>query len=118
MTNNKETKCNGYEAMFTFLSDEDFTQHINDCEACAKEHAKMQKISELINEAKPYIKEKQRQKVLYKKVAAFFVIAFASLSFPLYMAGVNTYDNLVAINSLSVEEMGLPVDEYGFLYVE
>ena len=114
---NKKT-CNGYEAMFTFLNDEDFQKHLEVCKECANEHAKMQRISELIQDAKPYIKEKQQKKRILKTAAAFFVIAFATLSFPAYMAGVNVYDNLVAQNSMTAQELGLPVDEYGFLYVE
>lgn len=114
---NKKT-CNGYEAMYTFLNEKDFSQHLKVCEDCAKEHAKMQRVSELIQEAKPYIKEKQKRNRLLKSVAAVFVVAFATLSIPLYMAGVNVYDDLVAQNTLTAQEMGLPVDEYGFLYVE
>ena len=61
MKENKTTNCNGYEAMFTFLSEEDFQKHLETCEECAAEHAKMQRVSELIQEVKPYIKEKKKQ---------------------------------------------------------
>ncbi len=118
MNKKQEKTCNGYEAMFTFLSEEDFQKHLRECESCSKEHEKMQKISALIQEAKPYIKEKQKQSKIVKSVAACFVIAFATLSIPIYMAGVNVYDNLVAQNALTAQELGLPVDEYGLLYVE
>ncbi len=114
---NKKT-CNGYEAMYTFLSEEAFNEHLKVCEECAKEHARMQRVSELIQEAKPYIKEKQKRRTILKSAAAFFVVAFATLSIPLCMTGVNVYDDLVAQNSLTAQELGLPVDEYGFLYVE
>ena len=69
---NKKT-CNGYEAMYTFLSDEDFSEHLKVCEECAKEHAKMQRVSDLIQEAKPYIKEKQKRRTILKSAAAVFV---------------------------------------------
>ena len=114
---NKKT-CNGYEAMYTFLNDEDFSAHLEVCEECAKEHARMQRVSELIQEAKPYIKEKQKQGKILKTAAAVFVVAFTTLSIPLCMTGVNMYDNIVAQNTLTAQEMGFPVDEYGFLYVE
>ena len=114
---NKKT-CNGYEAMYTFLSEEAFNEHLKVCEECAKEHARMQRVSELIQEAKPYIKEKQKRRTILKSAAVFFVVAFATLSIPLCMTGVNVYDDLVAQNSLTAQELGLPVDEYGFLYVE
>ena len=118
MNKKQEKTCNGYEAMFTFLSEEDFQKHLRECESCAKEHEKMQKISALIQEAKPYIKEKQKQNRILKSAAAFFVVAFAALSIPVYMAGANMYDNLVAQNTLTAQELGFPVDEYGLLYVE
>ena len=114
---NKKT-CNGYEAMYTFLSEEAFNEHLKVCEECAKEHARMQRVSELIQEVKPYIKEKQKRRTILKSAAAFFVVAFATLSIPLCMTRVNVYDDLVAQNSLTAQELGLPVDEYGFLYVE
>lgn len=119
MNNKKQKTCNGYEAMYTFLNEEEFQKHIQVCEECAREHAKMQRVSELIQEAKPYItQERQKKTRILRTAAAFFVIAFATLSFPAYMAGVDVYDNLVAQNTLTVQEMGLPVDEYGFLCLE
>ena len=114
---NKKT-CNGYEAMYTFLSEEAFNEHLKVCEECAKEHARMQRVSELIQEAKPYIKEQQKKRTILKSVAAVFIVAFATLSIPLCMTGVNVYDDLVAQNTLTAQELGFPVDEYGFLYVE
>lgn len=114
---NKKT-CNGYEAMYTFLNEDDFNKHLQVCEQCAKEHEKMQRVSELIQEAKPYINAIQGKNRVLKNTAAFFVIAFAALSIPAYMTGVDVYDNMIAQNTPTVQELGLPVDEYGLLYVE
>lgn len=118
MDNENKNNCNGYEAMYTFLNEEDFNSHLEVCEECAKEHARMQKVSGLIQEAKPYIKEKKKQVKVLVTAAAFFVAVFATLSVPLCMVGVDVYDNMVAQNTMDVSELGLPVDEYGFLYVE
>ncbi len=115
-----EKKCNGYESMYTFLSEEDFQKHLETCEECQKEHEKMQKVSALIQEAKPYIKEKKKQSRILQAACAAFLVVFATLSVPLYTVGTNLYEDVVAMNeanSLTVEEMGLPVDEYGFLYI-
>lgn len=111
-------KCNGYEAMFTFLSDEDFLAHIKECEDCAKEHARMQQVTALIKEAKPYIQRKKRNVRILVMAATFFTAVFATLSVPLCMVGVDVYDNYVTTKTVEVEEMGLPVDEYGLLYLE
>lgn len=111
-------QCNGYEAMYTFLNDEDFERHLKECPQCAKEHEKMQKVSDLIQEAKTYIKQKRKNTRVLVSAAAFFVAVFATLSVPLCMVGIDAYDNLVAQNTMDVQELGLPVDEYGFLYIE
>ena len=118
MKENNTTNCNGYEAMFTFLSDEDFQKHLETCEECAAEHAKMQRVSELIQEAKPYIKQKKKQWRVLATAAVFCAAVFATLSVPLCMVGVDVYDNVVAQNTYDAQELGLPVDEYGFLYIE
>ena len=115
---NQNKNCNGYEAMFTFLNEEDFNHHLEVCEECAKEHARMQKVSDLIQEAKPYIKEKKKQARILVTAAAFFVAVFATLSVQLCMVGVDVYDNLVDQNTYDVQVLGLHVDEYGFLYIE
>lgn len=115
-----EKKCNGYESMYTFLSEEDFLKHIESCEECKKEHEKMQKVSALINEAKPYIKRQKKQSGIIRAACAVFVILFATLSLPIFTLGTNVYNDVIAQNqsdAMTVEEMGLPVDEYGFLYI-
>ena len=53
-------KCSKYEAYFTFASEEDFQKHLEECEDCRKEHEKMQKISSLVQEVKPYYKKKRQ----------------------------------------------------------
>ena len=118
MDKNEKQNCNGYEAMFTFLSDEDFNAHLEVCEECAKEHERMQKVSALIQEAKPYIKRKRKTARVLVIAAAFFMAVFTTLGVPLCMVGVDVYDNMVTQNAVDNQDMGLPVDEYGLLYIE
>ncbi len=109
--------CNGYESMFTFLREEDFLSHLEECESCRLEHEKMNRVSELVTEAKPYLlKQEQRRKNHLKTACAVFALLVAG-SFVQFFVNNNTNDKL-AMNSLSIEEMGLPVDEYGFLMVD
>ena len=57
-----ENNCNKYEAYFIFKSDEDFLNHVANCPDCQVEHEKMQKVSSLISEVRPYfLAEKQRK---------------------------------------------------------
>lgn len=118
MNENERKNCNGYEAMFTFLNEEDFKAHLEVCEECKKEHERMQKVSALIQEAKPYIKNKHRTARILVIAASFFLAVFATLGVPLCMVGVDVYDNMVSQNNMDIQDMGLPVDEYGLLYIE
>ena len=111
-----EKKCNGYESMYTFLSEDDFLKHLENCEECKAEHERMQKVSSLIQEAKPYIIEKRNRSKVLKAACAIFIIFFSTLSIPLYTVGTHMYEDVMA-SSMTAEEMGLPVDEYGFLYI-
>ncbi|MBS4759180.1 MAG: hypothetical protein KHX03_00595 [Clostridium sp.] len=110
--------CNGYESSYMFLNDTDFHQHLKECESCRKEHEKLEKVSALIKEAKPYIKAKQKRNKILKAVCALALLCFTSFSIPLMMNADKIYDDIIAMNSPTIEEMGLPVDEYGFLLVE
>ena len=124
---NKKT-CNGYESAFTFMSEEDFKKHLEECEECRLEHEKMQRVSALIQEAKPYLlKESKKKKevvitgaddakTFLKAACAAFVVFVMGGCYSMFMM-TGFYDEIVAQNTPSIEEMGLPVDEYGFLLV-
>ena len=112
-----EKKCNGYERMYTFLSEEDFFKHLEICDSCRQEHERMKKVSELVQEAKPYIKRKRKKLTRLKAACIASVLIFAGLSYPLYTVGSNMYVAYNQENILTAEEMGFPVDEYGFIYI-
>ena len=112
-----EKKCNGYESMFIFLNEEDFKKHLETCEECRKEHEKMQRISDLIQEAKPYIKSEKRKLYKFKAACLACAFIFTGLSYPLYTIGSNVYSSYNQEHNLTADEMELPVDEYGFLYI-
>ena len=75
--------CNGYESNYMFLSDEDFQKHLEECESCRKEHERMQKVSDLLKEAKPYIKAKRKKNQILKAACALALLCFTSLSVPI-----------------------------------
>ncbi len=114
-------KCNKYEAYFTFRSKDEFLQHINECPDCREEHEKMQKVSELISEVRPYFlaqKERKNKRANILK-AACFSIAFLFLT--VGTGALNyQYDivNSIVYHNLSAEELGFPTDEYGLIMVE
>ena len=114
-------KCNKYEAYFTFRDEKELLEHVENCPDCKIEHEKMQKVSDLIGEVRPYfLAQKQREKKkLYKLKAACFSIAL--IFFALGGTALNyEYDivNSIVYHNLSAEDLGFPTDEYGLIMVE
>lgn len=118
--NDKENKCNKYESLFVFQNEEALEKHIEECEECNKENEKYKKISMLVKEvASIYLeKEKKKKITLITQKIACYLIAFIALS---AYTGYKLYDNYTYQISLEqesyVSEMGLPIDEYGFLSI-
>ena len=82
----------------------------------------MDEISKLLREAKPlYLKRKHRRnqmKVAFTAVIAMFVLVFTvpqNMSIRDNGQWVN-YEQYISTDSV-IEDMGLPVDEYGLLLV-
>lgn len=114
-----DKKCNKYEGLFTFSSDEDFQAHLSECEDCRKEHETQQKVSGLIDEVKFYYKAKKRRR--FRIQAACAAIFLIISTFSAGLAIINNEDlteTLMYGNTLSAEELGFPVDSYGLLMVD
>ena len=80
----------------------------------------MDKISELLQEAKPlYFKRKKRNEMIKKTalvVMPFLFISLAIIPFAINYSGGNT-DYYTSSTSI-VEQMGFPTDDYGLLKVD
>lgn len=111
-------KCTKYEALFTFSTQEDFEKHLKECPDCQAEHEKMQKVSELIKEAKPYFIEKRRNFAKIKAVAASFALLLFTTTLGVVNFNTDVSDTIRYGTTLSAEDLGLPVDAYGLLMVE
>lgn len=111
-------KCTKYEALFTFRSEEELQEHIKECEDCRLEHERMLKVSELIKEAKPYIKEKRKNKAKIKAACALFMLMVSGTTLGLINFNPEISDTLKYGTTLSAEDLGLPVDSYGLIYIE
>lgn len=110
-------KCTKYEALFTFRDEAALLKHIEECEDCRKEHEKMQKVSALIQEAKPlYLKQKSiSQKAKVACVAGLMLISGVSFGVLNYNYDIIDY---MTYHNVSIEDMGFPTDEYGLLMVD
>lgn len=111
-------KCTKYEALFTFRSNEELEQHIQECEDCKLEHEKMLKVSELLKEVKPYYKEKRENLAKIKVACALFLLMTSGTTLGLINYNTDISDTIKYGTTLSAEDLGLPVDTYGLITVE
>lgn len=113
-------KCNKYEGLFVFGSEDDLQEHLKVCPDCQKEHEEIQKVSVLVKEVKPFIRKKsQRPKIKLKVAACFFtlILGFGMINF-LTPKDINQNKTSLATEISPVAQMGLPTDEYGLLYIQ
>lgn len=111
-------KCTKYEALFTFRSEEELMEHLQTCEDCRLEHQKMMRVSELIQEAKPYFKEKRRNFAKVKVACALFLLMVSGTTLGVINLNTDVSDTLKYGTALSAEDLGLPVDSYGLISLE
>lgn len=111
-------KCTKYEALFTFSSEEDFFKHLQECEDCRLEHEKMNKISSLVQEVKPYYIRKRKANKSLKIVASIALFAFLGTCTGIISMNSDISDTLKYGTTLSAEDYGFPVDSYGLIMVE
>jgi len=119
-----EKKCTKYESLFTFCSEDELKEHLENCENCQHEQEEMDKISELIQEVRPYYFQRRRNSVNSFKVACvLFIGLFAGTLFGYFVhlpdityvsSGYATSSTTSASN---VNEYGMPLDSYGLITV-
>jgi len=111
-------KCTKYEALYTFGNEETLKAHIANCEECQKEQIKLDRVSELLNEVKPYYIAKRKSKAKLKAACAVFAILFSGATLGIINFNTDISDTLRYGNVLSAEDLGFPVDSYGLIMVE
>lgn len=113
-----DKKCTKFEALFTFKSEKELKEHILVCEDCRKEYEKMQKVSALLGEVKPYFKEKRKNLAKVKVACALFMLMVSGTTLGLINFNPDVSDTLKYGTTLSSEDLGLPVDSYGLISLE
>ena len=113
-----DKKCNEYQAIFTFRTDEELREHIKNCEDCAHVQDTMDKVSELIQEVKPYYKKKKSNIMKLKAACALFIMLIGGGAIGLYSTNPDISDTIKYGTVLSAEDLGFPVDSYGLISVE
>lgn len=118
-----EKKCTKYEGLFTFSSEEELNAHLGECEDCRHEQKEMDKISELIQEVKPYYFQKKRNSTNSFKVACvLFIGLFAGTLFGYFVqipniSSVSSGYTTSSASYSNVNEYGMPLDSYGLITV-
>lgn len=115
-----DKKCNKYEGLFTFGTEEDFLKHLSECENCQKEHEKALKLSSLIKESANEYRRLEKKSSLKKTMCKIACTLVVVSSLGIY-AGIEINENhryQSFINSETetsiIAQEGLPVDDMGF----
>lgn len=111
-------KCTKYEALFTFANEETLKKHIEHCIDCKNEQDKMDKVSALLKDVKPYYLKKLHDNAKLKMACAMLVIVFCTSIIGVVNFNTDVSDMIKYGNTLSADDLGLPVDSYGLLMVE
>ena len=111
-------KCNKYEGLFIFSDDATLKKHLEECPACQKEHEKMQRVSELLQEVRPHFLAKRKRTLQMKIACAVSFIFLSGTVLGLVNMNPDISDTIKYGSSLEAEDYGFPVDDYGFLLVE
>jgi hypothetical protein len=113
-----DKKCSKYEGLFVFSDEETLQKHLEECPDCRAEHEKMQRVSELIGETKFYYKSKFKQARKLKAICALAMFMFFTASFSVISDNTDLADSLMYGDTLTAEDLGFPVDSYGFIVVD
>ena len=113
-----QNKCTKYEALFTFADEKTLSAHLEECEDCRNEQAKMDRVSELLEEVKPLYKQRKNSFNQLKVACVLFVLIFGGASIGVVGNNQDFMDYVKYGETLSAEDLGFPVDSYGLLLVE
>lgn len=111
-------KCSKYEALFTFANEETLKSHLETCDDCKKVQEEMDKVSNLLQEVKPYYISKRNNVLKLKAACAVLFVLLSGTTFGIINFNSDVADILKYGATLSADDLGLPVDEYGFIMVE
>ena len=113
-----DKKCDKYDALFTFATEEVFQKHLAECEDCRREHERMQRVSELISEVKPQFSQR-KDKYRYLKVACvLFMVMLGGASFEAFDSQFGIVETVIYGEQLTAEDLGFPTDSYGLIMVD
>lgn len=111
-----QDKCNKYESLFIFSSDEKFSEHIDNCVDCKNEYLKMARISELVNEVKSDYKSSSF--MLTKLACLLFLFLVGGFGFDALDSRYGYLDVIRYGEDYNISSFGFPADDYGLIQVD
>ena len=111
-------KCTKYEGLFIFADDKTLAEHIEKCPDCRAEQEKMQRVSDLLQEVKPFFVKKRKQTAQVKIACAICAMILSGTVLGVINLNTDISDTIRYGTTLSAGDLGLPVDSYGLLMVE
>ena len=117
-------KCNKFESLYIFRSDAEFKEHIKGCPDCQAEQEKMDKVSELLQEVRPYYIHQSKQVSIRLKVACILFLGLLTCLSVAYFIQLtdlniteNSYYSSESVQNTTTNEYGIPLDSYGLITV-
>lgn len=110
--------CKKFEELFINSDETEILKHIETCEECREIYNKMNRVSELVQEVKPYYLRKKNTIRALQKIAAVFVFVIFTAATTVIYSNEDFTDTLMYGNTLTAEDYGFPVDSYGLLMVD
>ena len=113
-----DDKCKKYEGLFLFSDENTLLEHVEQCPDCKAEYDKMQRVSELLQEVKPYFMAKRKRNIQMRIACAISFIMLSGSVMGVMNFNSDISETLRYGTVLEAEDYGFPVDDYGFLFIE
>lgn len=112
-------KCSKFESLFIFSDDDTLQKHISECDDCKCAYDEMNKVSELIQEVRPYYLEKQKTKYNAVRVACImFAFIISGVTFHFADMNYGIIDTITYGSQLTADDLGFRTDDYGLIMVD
>ena len=112
-------KCTKFKSLYLFRDEAEFEEHLKECPDCRAEKEKMDKVSELLQEVKPYYARQRKMSFTRLKVACILCFGmftgmligyFTQYGYTTISASSNYSETVQTTN-----EYGMPIDSYGLI---
>ncbi len=110
-------KCTKFESLYLFCDEAEQEEHLKECPDCRAEKEKMDKVSELLKEVKPYYALQRKKSFTRLKVACvlFFGMFTGMLIGYFTQFGYTSAANSYYETTQTTDDYGIPIDSYGLI---